>query len=541
MASESEREIAEIVGALSSSPTSPRQKKKKTKRGVFSRMWNGLFGIHGDDFEKRLKHISKEEATVLARLKKRSTSWRRMTRNLVVFSVLFEVIAVGYAIITTRSLDLNWKMRALRVLPMFLLPAVSSLTYSALVSITRMCDRKDQETIERLRAERIEKINELKERTNYYTTQQLIQRYDPDPAAKAAAATVLASKLGMDSGLKLYMGDDSKFNHSMGKSTDAEHVQSSGLRNRKQPLTRSNSNASTGMQQLEAEMMQHAAEGSDLFRHEELVVEHETPTGIHAQDGGWIARLAALLVGEDPTQSYALICGSCHMHNGLARREDFPYITYYCPHCNALNRPKQLEDNSPNSSQMTSPGSRSFRPVDDSLVQNVSKPVSGKASDSSSPVAATVEQKETQDVSRPFSDKVYDGSSHVAAAVEPNETQDVGRAVTGKASDSSSPVAAAMEHKETQDVSRPMSEKASDGTSPVAAAVEHRELQDVGTFMSDKASDSSNSVAAELEHKEIQDVSKPRNDKASDSNSPTASEVEHKETSETTAHESEVS
>lgn len=28
---------------------------------------------------------------------------------------------------------------------------------------------------------------------------------------------------------------------------------------------------------------------------------------------------------------------------GLARMEDFPYITYYCPHCHALNRPKNLE------------------------------------------------------------------------------------------------------------------------------------------------------------------------------------------------------
>lgn len=144
-----------------------------------------------------------------------------------------------------------------------------------------------------------------------------MQRYDPDPAAKAAAATILASKLGTDSGLKLYMGDDSKFNPSMGKSSDAEHVQSSGLRNRKQPLTRSSSNSSAGMHQLEEEMMQHAAaEGSDMFRRDELVVQHENPTGLHAQDGGWIARLAALLVGEDPTQSYALICGNCHMHNG---------------------------------------------------------------------------------------------------------------------------------------------------------------------------------------------------------------------------------
>lgn len=30
---------------------------------------------------------------------------------------------------------------------------------------------------------------------------------------------------------------------------------------------------------------------------------------------------------------------------GLARKEDFAYITYYCPHCNALNKPKHSEDN----------------------------------------------------------------------------------------------------------------------------------------------------------------------------------------------------
>jgi len=36
-------------------------------------------------------------------------------------------------------------------------------------------DRRDQKILERLRAERQEKIDELKEKTNYYTTQQLIQ------------------------------------------------------------------------------------------------------------------------------------------------------------------------------------------------------------------------------------------------------------------------------------------------------------------------------------------------------------------------------
>lgn len=63
----------------------------KKRRGLISRIWNGIFRWHGDDFEKRLQHISKEEAAVLARMKRRSQSWRRMLRHLVLFSVVFEV------------------------------------------------------------------------------------------------------------------------------------------------------------------------------------------------------------------------------------------------------------------------------------------------------------------------------------------------------------------------------------------------------------------------------------------------------------------
>ena len=39
-------------------------------------------------------------------------------------------------------------------------------------------DRKDQKILESLRAERKAKIDELKEKTNYYITQQLIQVSD---------------------------------------------------------------------------------------------------------------------------------------------------------------------------------------------------------------------------------------------------------------------------------------------------------------------------------------------------------------------------
>jgi len=246
------------------------------------------------------------------------------------------VLAVVYAIMMTRDEDLTWQMRAIRVLPMFILPAVSSAIYSTIVNFTRMLERKDQKTLEKLRAERKAKIDELKERTNYYLTQQLIQKYDLDPAAKAAAASVLASKLGEETGLKVHVGEEPKLDAAVARSNDVEIVPSDGLRNRKQPNARG---SRTGSPTAHTEPSLPANAGLETAP-APMVVEHHQGSGA-SDGGGWIGKIAALLVGEDPSQSYALICGNCHMHNGLARKEDYPHVTYYCPHCHALNTSKQ--------------------------------------------------------------------------------------------------------------------------------------------------------------------------------------------------------
>ncbi|RCV07413.1 hypothetical protein SEVIR_1G247400v4 [Setaria viridis] len=340
MASSPAAAAAEEVAPAPAPPEAAEAKGKGKRGGVLGRMWRALFGGR-EDFEKRLQYLSKEEAAVHARMRRRTQFSRRAVRNLIVLSVLAEVLAVVYAIMMTRDEDLTWQMRAIRVLPMFVLPAVSSLIYSTVVNFTRMLERKDQKTLEKLRAERKAKIDELKERTNYYLTQQLIQKYDLDPAAKAAAASVLASKLGEETGLKVHVGEEPKLDAAVARSNDVEILRSDGLRNRKQP----NASGSRTGSPSGAHTPAHGTESSPTASAgletapAPMVVEHHQGTG--ASDGGWIAKIAALLVGEDPSQSYALICGNCHMHNGLARKEDYPHVTYYCPHCHALNTSKQ--------------------------------------------------------------------------------------------------------------------------------------------------------------------------------------------------------
>ncbi|KAJ0051758.1 hypothetical protein Pint_02553 [Pistacia integerrima] len=68
----------------------------KKQRGVVSHIWNSIFRLRRDDFEKRLQYISKEEAAVLARLQRRSQTWRRMTKHLIIFTVIFEVLRLDF-------------------------------------------------------------------------------------------------------------------------------------------------------------------------------------------------------------------------------------------------------------------------------------------------------------------------------------------------------------------------------------------------------------------------------------------------------------
>lgn len=346
------------AAAAAASPRSPMPPEtpatqKRRQRGLVSRVWKGIFGGR-EDVEKLLQALSKEEEAVRARLRRRARASRQSAHNVLALAAALEIVAVGYAIMTTRSPDIDWQMRAVRVLPMFLVPALAALIYSAITSLAKMLDNRDQQTLEKLRTERQAKIDELKERTNYYTTQQLIQRYDLDPAAKAAAATVLASKLGADSGLRVFLGDESSRDAALGRSND-NNLGQTGLRQRKGHLNNGAGRAQS-LEPFDGSNLSDGSEGPSTPNQKN--VEHfRGPAG---NDGGWLARVAALLVGEDPTQCYALICGNCHMHNGLARKEDFAFVTYYCPHCNALNGSRQHEDHElvPNSGK-ESPDSQS--------------------------------------------------------------------------------------------------------------------------------------------------------------------------------------
>lgn len=88
-------------------------------------------------------------------------------------------------------------------------------------------------------------------------------------------------------------------------------------------------------------------------------------------------------------------CIFIYLCSGLARREDFPFITYYCPHCHALNKPKQLDERI---SSLTSPIVESPKTDDGEAVKNASLSAAESIITSNSPVIATPTSPEIEEV-----------------------------------------------------------------------------------------------------------------------------------------------
>uniref|UniRef100_A0A060THQ6 Endoplasmic reticulum junction formation protein lunapark n=1 Tax=Blastobotrys adeninivorans TaxID=409370 RepID=A0A060THQ6_BLAAD len=200
--------------------------------------------------------------------------------------------------------------------------------------------RTNDESLKALLAQRHEMVEELKQKTNFYSTQALLDRFDPDSKPSKSDKTEKNEKLGKQ---------EFKSNAS---------VQSSG---QKPGQTTKQGQASPGQ--------------TPGLQHPQVPL----PQGINPQSARilkstqvayvpkWYDRILDLIVGEDEyssRQRYALICRNCKVHNGLAQPGEAPEdVVYICPHCGTLNgRPKETTHPEKESEKEISRSSESVSP-----------------------------------------------------------------------------------------------------------------------------------------------------------------------------------
>ncbi|XP_012261956.2 endoplasmic reticulum junction formation protein lunapark isoform X2 [Athalia rosae] len=76
-------------------------------------------------------------------------------------------------------------------------------------------------------------------------------------------------------------------------------------------------------------------------------IEAPLPRPILPQQRSYLDRLVEYLVGDGPSNRYALICRQCDSHNGMALKEEFEYFGFRCCYCNFWNPARKQKPSAP--------------------------------------------------------------------------------------------------------------------------------------------------------------------------------------------------
>lgn len=246
------------------------------------------------------------------------------------------------------------------------------------------------EYINALRSEQQEKIEDLKQSTNFYSTKALLERFDssfdnpnrnktiakvkgsvPVPAPASAPGAGSGSGFGprpgpkpefkSETNLSLNQGPEQKpaqfkpahrttssiaaddfefapFLPSLQSSKPAEALidRPQSPQSSQSPETLPQPSMVHLQQQQQQQQLQQQQNQSSELQNYPL-----GPVYKANYQPSWYDKILDIIVGEDeysPKSRYALICGNCRRHNGLAQPGELPqYVIYICPQCGFRN------------------------------------------------------------------------------------------------------------------------------------------------------------------------------------------------------------
>ncbi|KAF7320500.1 Lunapark b isoform 1 [Mycena chlorophos] len=208
--------------------------------------------------------------------------------------------------------------RAVRALPVFVGP-VFILFIRRIVQLwyTRKGNQEEQ-SLQVLMKEQREKVEEIKKKTNFYSTRDLLSRYDQVSAPGTPQRAGPGQQLGVGAG-----GPGSVQQRGAGPRPSVPA--NGGPTQQQQSLSISTSTPPRQQQPQQPPQQQHPPQ-------------QQNPPRRTIFDA-----LADLLIGAEDAESapasqrFALICEKCFAHNGLVHEADWADAQYRCPKCGHFN------------------------------------------------------------------------------------------------------------------------------------------------------------------------------------------------------------
>ncbi|KAK9722097.1 hypothetical protein K7432_002944 [Basidiobolus ranarum] len=301
-----------------------------------------LFKSHNeDDYEKILADLEDEIQKIEVRL----SDIKARERKFVLIFLIYSLFAYGLYLVTyfvyLRDPHDGYYAGIWKLLPAFGSP-VSIYYVSRGVSYWYNRKRLNEEThLETLKIKQRQKVEELKKKTAYYSTKNLLDRYDTPTKSKPGKngnegpkTPLHNANLARAQG-RLIVPNSAPANPNLrqrntpGKPQDPRiNGTPTAVPGPRNPSTSSSKDIKNpNIPALPPSGPINGINPTQVFSNH-----------IDNQQNNWYDKIIDVIVGQEgPNTKYALICKNCFAHNGLALPNEIEDIQYHCPKCNFLN------------------------------------------------------------------------------------------------------------------------------------------------------------------------------------------------------------
>jgi len=311
-----------------------------------------------ETLEKEIKRISNNKRQSLV-------SQSTVVKKILIYGLIFWVLAFGCVFYLYRSAqrteDYIIFLPILFLIPTFLFffRRVSTWWYHSKIS-------KDDAKLTKLKEEKSKILDEVMEKETYKVATQILEKYDPSRLPGKSAETVAIAGPRPAGGSSLRPQPMVVANSPHGSRNPTNSPRGGGMDLRKRvipnpgqqslnqsmsmPASRKEVNAVNMNQTIGAPGRSPMPPGAGGGPPPGMVMSRggmppggmgrggpPLPRPIIPRERGYMDRVVEYLVGDGPSNRYALICRQCQSHNGMALREEFEYISYRCCYCHYWN------------------------------------------------------------------------------------------------------------------------------------------------------------------------------------------------------------
>ncbi|POY74800.1 hypothetical protein BMF94_2073 [Rhodotorula taiwanensis] len=295
------------------------------------------------DYDTYLNKLQTQIAARQARLQQIRLRERRANALFITYGlglwILYSVLW-WFEVFASSSYTHSWESKALRTAPVVLSPVAIICTRRVSRFYFRTRQEKEEKSLKSLVKQKQDKVEEIKKKTGYYSTRDLLEKYDEalrkgptgsapsTPAKQASGATRNVLPGGVAT-----PATPGRPGVSGTPSTPQNQLRTPGGPNAAtpmNPMTPAGPSAGpvAGATPATAGMVPFPGMG---------MVPPPTPHTRSIMD-----KVADALLGVSPEESnpfnkYALICAKCFSHNGLCPKDDFDFVQYRCPRCGHFN------------------------------------------------------------------------------------------------------------------------------------------------------------------------------------------------------------